>query len=73
MAFAKLYGGSTAYQGIGSYLANDGELEIEEVTILESLHDETKMEQLEQLAKEAKIMLCQESVMFTVNNEAYFI
>lgn len=74
---ARMFGGATATNGVGSCIANDGTLVIEAVIIVESKTDRDTLkkerETFEDKAKFYRSKWGQESVALTVNQSMLFI
>lgn len=72
-----LFGGSTAYQAIGGWVAQDGALVTERVTIVQSFCTsdglDANIDAVLALAHHVKIAMSQEAVSLEVNNELYLV
>lgn len=74
--FAATFGGCTTTQGIGSYVANNGDLIREQVTLVTSYHDKTTQDALAiviPLAQVIKTEYGQESILIETNDGVDFI
>ncbi len=74
---ANLYGGSTCMETIGNYIADNGELIAEKITIVYSFTSRKQLaktiKSILQLANTVKTELTQECVSIEVNNKLMFI
>lgn len=74
--FSQLFGGATAIEGTGAWLANDKKLVKENVTIVYSYAKELHPEQLHEVFQYAQMLkdeMRQSSVSLEVNGKLYFI
>lgn len=73
---AQMFGGATATEGLGSYMAEDGTLILEAVIIVESHTTYTDLEkrrlEVVEVAKTYRKLWAQESIAYTFNNSMLF-
>ncbi|TCP68315.1 DUF3574 domain-containing protein [Baia soyae] len=74
--FSKLFGGATAMEGIGAWVADDKKLVKEKVTIVYSYGEKLDKKALDEVvgyARQVKQEMKQSSVALEVNGKMYFI
>lgn len=74
---SKLFGGSTSYQAFGAWIAKNGDLVTEKITICESFCNEKQLNEnidlIYNFCLNLKKDLKQEAIALEINNEMHFV